>query len=72
LETLNALDENPAWIAEGTTVIVQIDPKERETSLFFEHLDFYDERRYGKTALLFFMRKSLDTENVSEEETIDG
>ncbi|HQV71222.1 MAG TPA: 16S rRNA (guanine(966)-N(2))-methyltransferase RsmD [Thermoflexales bacterium] len=52
---LEAVDKNPD-ILDGTgTVIVQIDPREyRELKL--EHLELVDERKYGRTLLLFFDR----------------
>ena len=53
LTTLKTLDENPGWLHPETTVIVQIDPSERET-VVLENLVSYDERRYGKTLLWFF------------------
>ena len=62
LETLKTLDANPAWISEGTTVIVQIDPSEFEKQLIFKYLELYDQRRYGKTVLLFFAHKNHQTQ----------
>lgn len=53
LRTLELLDENPLWLANGPTVIVQIDPTERE-AFSLKHLAAYDERRYGNTLLWFF------------------
>lgn len=53
LETMRAIDSNPAWLAPQTIIIVQIDPQEKEDVLF-DHLRDYDERRYGKTLLWFF------------------
>ena len=53
LETLEALDNNPAWLPSGTIVIVQIDPRERE-DVALSHLTPIDERRYGNTLLWFF------------------
>lgn len=47
------LDARPAWLDDETTVIVQIDPSEREP-LELKHLILDDERKYGKTLLLFF------------------
>lgn len=61
LQTLQALDNNPAWIPPGVTVIVQIDPTEREP-FAFHHLALYDERKYGKTLLLFFIGEGETTE----------
>jgi 16S rRNA (guanine966-N2)-methyltransferase len=67
LETLNIIDSNPDWIPEGTTVIVQIDPKEYDQSVF-NNLESYDERRYGGTLLIFFARKINDAEEVTQNE----
>ncbi len=53
ISVLELLDANPIWTPPGTTVIVQIDPKEREP-LALNRLVLQDERRYGKTALLFY------------------
>lgn len=61
--TLEALDANPDWIPPGTTVIVQIDPQEHQP-LAFQHLEQTDERRYGKTMLLFFMGREPDDETA--------
>lgn len=52
-QSLLALEENTAWLAHSPTVIVQIDPQERET-LSLTMLTQTDERRYGKTMLLFY------------------
>jgi 16S rRNA (guanine(966)-N(2))-methyltransferase RsmD len=53
LKTLEALDSNPRWIPPDCTVIVQIAPLEQKPATL-EHLNPYDERRYGKTLLWFF------------------
>lgn len=59
VETLKTLDANPGWLPEGTEVIVQLDPKERQdVSLELEHLVEYDQRVYGKTLLWFFSAKT--------------
>ncbi len=60
LQTLQALDNNPAWIPAGVSVIAQIDPKEREP-FAFKHLALHDERKYGKTLLLFFIGEGEST-----------
>ena len=52
---LRFLDDHPDWVGEDTTVIVQIDPSEKEP-VSFEHLTLDDERKYGKTTLLFYRR----------------
>ena len=51
--TLQALDENPSWLADDTVVIVQIDPSE-QGDVTLKHMKRYDERRYGNTLLWFF------------------
>jgi 16S rRNA (guanine966-N2)-methyltransferase len=56
LETLRALDAQPAWLAPGGEVIVQIFPKEL-TPFELATLDTVDERRYGSTLLLFLARR---------------
>lgn len=48
-----ALDEHPGVMEPDAIVIIQIDPKEKET-LELKHLRAYDERTYGKTLLWFF------------------
>lgn len=53
LDIMHTLDDNPAWLAPNTTVIVQIDPKEHEDALFRNMRD-YDQRKYGNTLLWFF------------------
>jgi 16S rRNA (guanine966-N2)-methyltransferase len=51
--TLLKLEKFPGNMVPDATVIVQIDPAEKE-DLPLEHLEMYDERRYGKTLLMFF------------------
>jgi 16S rRNA (guanine(966)-N(2))-methyltransferase RsmD len=52
-KVLKALDDNTAWLATDSIVIVQIDPSEKE-DVTFRHLQPYDLRRYGNTLLWFF------------------
>ncbi len=52
---LVAIDENIGWLSEAGTVIVQVDPKEY-APLKLDHLELGDQRRYGKTMLLFYDR----------------
>jgi 16S rRNA (guanine(966)-N(2))-methyltransferase RsmD len=47
------LDENPVHLHPDATVIVQIDPTEKEM-LELANLTLVDERRYGNTLLMFF------------------
>lgn len=66
---LIALDNNPAWIPDGTSVIVQIDPAEaKEIELI--HLKPYDRRQYGKTLLWFFESQHIpdQTDNARPPE----
>lgn len=51
-EALIALDENPIHLNPDALVIVQIDPSEYE-EVTLQNLELYDERRYGRTSLLF-------------------
>ncbi|GIV85235.1 MAG: RNA methyltransferase [Candidatus Roseilinea sp.] len=52
---LIAIDENIGWLSESGTVIVQIDPREY-FPIALDHLELGDQRRYGKTMLLFYDR----------------
>jgi 16S rRNA (guanine966-N2)-methyltransferase len=70
LETLRRLDANPDWLAANTVVIVQIDPREFQDEPF-THLEIYDERRYGKTLLLFLTRKAVPVEAPQAESETD-
>jgi len=51
-----AIDEQIGWLAEAGTVIVQLDPREY-APLGLDHLELSDQRRYGKTMLLFYDRR---------------
>jgi 16S rRNA (guanine(966)-N(2))-methyltransferase RsmD len=52
---LAAIDNNIGWLSDSGTVVIQIDPKEF-AALSLKHLELGDERRYGKTLLLFYDR----------------
>jgi 16S rRNA (guanine(966)-N(2))-methyltransferase RsmD len=52
-KALRKLEENLGWLNEGGEVIVQIHPNEYE-ALPLQHLHLNDERKYGKTLLLFY------------------
>lgn len=52
-EVLLGLDANPAHLVPDGTVIIQIDPSERE-EVPLQMLQLYDERIYGNTLLWFF------------------
>jgi 16S rRNA (guanine966-N2)-methyltransferase len=50
---LHDVDKNPGWIKNDTWVIVQIDPVEYEVQTL-EHLDEFEQRKYGSTLLVFY------------------
>lgn len=58
LQALAALDAKPAWVPVGTSVIVQIDPSEKQT-IDLKYLAPIDERRYGNTLLWFFAPREV-------------
>jgi 16S rRNA (guanine966-N2)-methyltransferase len=66
VDTLTALDANDAWLPDGTRVIVQIDPSERR-GVELKRLALTDERKYGKTLLLFYVVESGDNANPDDE-----
>ncbi len=48
-----AIDDNIGWLADGGTVIVQIDPNEY-VALELKHLELDDQRSYGRTMFCFY------------------
>lgn len=54
-QALELIDERPGWLIPDGVAIVQIDPREYE-ALELHHFALYDERKYGKTLLLFYER----------------
>lgn len=54
LKTLRTLEKNVTWHNAACQIIVQIDPKELEPDLSFVRLQQVDQRRYGRTMLLFW------------------
>lgn len=68
IEALKTLEENPSWIHDELTVIVQIDPKElRGVELQLKQLEIYDERTYGNTHLIFLQTKPQEDETSSTQ-----
>lgn len=60
-KTLLLIDAHPIWPAVAQ-IIVQIDPEElRDASPQLNQLELYDERRYGRTMLLFYRGKDAVT-----------
>ena len=55
-KALQKLDDNTDWLNANGEAIVQIDPSEYE-DLPLQHLQLNDERKYGKTVLLFYGRR---------------
>ncbi len=54
LKTLAAFDANLSWRLPDSRVIVQIDPHEYAALPPFAHLEAIQQRKYGRTLLLFF------------------
>ncbi|MDE2777426.1 MAG: 16S rRNA (guanine(966)-N(2))-methyltransferase RsmD [Chloroflexota bacterium] len=54
LKTLAALNSNPAWRRRNSRVIVQIDPTEFDSERRFDCLEETDQRKYGRTLLVFY------------------
>lgn len=59
-KTMEALDVNPNWSAIGSTVIVQIHPKEFIEGLSYTNFAIFDRRSYGDTLLIFYERISAE------------
>jgi 16S rRNA (guanine(966)-N(2))-methyltransferase RsmD len=57
-KALLALDANPGWLSEDAWVVAQIHPREYQP-LELQHLELFDERKYGSTLLVFY---SISTE----------
>lgn len=54
LNTLAAFDANTTWRLPDSRVIVQIDPHEFAELPTFAHLEAIQQRKYGRTMLLFY------------------
>jgi 16S rRNA (guanine(966)-N(2))-methyltransferase RsmD len=52
-QALEALDKNPAWLAPGGWVVVQIDPIE-EQEHEYHSFKLLEKRKYGNTLLIFY------------------
>jgi len=55
IDSMRAIDSKPQLLDEDGQVIVQIHPKESEV-LCLDHLQLFDERRYGSTLLAYWER----------------
>lgn len=58
LKAMQALNDNPDLLKFDGIVIVQIHPKEFQTSVDFSNFQIYDERTYGDTMLIFYESSS--------------
>jgi 16S rRNA (guanine966-N2)-methyltransferase len=70
---LGMLDTS-SLLAEDGMVIVQIHPKERAgvAAVPLTRLVETDERRYGSTLLMFYKRRKLEEEELSDADTTSG
>jgi 16S rRNA (guanine(966)-N(2))-methyltransferase RsmD len=55
LHTLEAIDRRPEWLVPSGLAIIQIDPKEYEAPSP-SNLIVVDQRKYGRSMLVFFER----------------
>ena len=55
-KAMKLVDDNMGWLSDDGWVIAQIDPKEY-LSLALEHLEEFEQRKYGTTLLVFYERK---------------
>ncbi len=53
-KSLAAFDASPHWRHQDCQIIVQIDPDEFDETQCFGHLESFDQRRYGRTMLIFY------------------
>jgi len=60
-KAVDLVDENMDWLSDDGWVIVQIAPKEYK-ELALEHLQEFEQRKYGSTLLVFYERRSEETE----------
>lgn len=54
---LQAIDAQPAWLAEEGEIIVQIHPREYRP-IALQHFEPIDERRYGSTLVVFYAHRA--------------
>ena len=58
-KALELVDDNIEWLADDGWVVVQIAPREyRDSRITLNHLEAFDERKYGTTLLLFYEKKA--------------
>jgi 16S rRNA (guanine(966)-N(2))-methyltransferase RsmD len=58
IKALELIDDNTEWLADDAWVIVQIAPSEyRHAKPTLNHLEEFEQRKYGSTLLVFYERK---------------
>jgi len=67
LKALQLIDTQPGWLAPEGTIIVQIDPVENKP-LELKAFIAQDERKYGKTLLLFLAHRAAEDTAVALKE----
>lgn len=67
---LAALNDNPGWLKQNGTIIVQLSPGEY-TPLSLTQFELDDERKYGRTMLLFYSRPT-ELSSRAEPERSEG
>lgn len=55
-KAMQELDQNPNWVGNGKSVIVQIHPKEFMEGVVYTNFREIDRRKYGDTLLVFYER----------------
>jgi len=71
LKTLEAIDSHSGWQRPDSRVIVQIDPSEFDANRRFECLKEVDQRKYGRTMLVFY-RFSASAADLIHDENCRG
>lgn len=64
LKALLAVDSNPAWHDRKCQIIAQIDPQEYTSEQPLRYLEAVDQRRYGRTLLIFYRFASADPDEA--------
>lgn len=56
VKAMQTLDANPRWVVKNGKVIVQIHPKEYDSTIAYTNFNEIDQRDYGDTRLIFYER----------------
>lgn len=62
IRALQALDENPNWLAPEGLLVVQIHPKEFNENITYTNFRIFDQRSYGDTLLIFLEHNSMNAD----------